>query len=120
MTSSLNGKTVIVIGGSSGIGAAVAKAAAARGAQVVLAGRRLVSGVENGLRSEPVDVTDAASIQAAVEAAGDVTVLINNAGASTPTPGILSHTDEEIRANVETNFFGPLFMARAFAPILSG
>ena len=37
MTSSLNGKTVIVIGGSSGIGAAVAKVAAARGAQVVLA-----------------------------------------------------------------------------------
>ena len=32
---------------------------------------------------------------------------------------ILSHTDEEIRANVETNFLGPLFVARAFAPVLS-
>lgn len=61
MTSSLNGKTVIVIGGSSGIGAAVAKAAVARGAQVVLAGRRLTASVDNGVRSEPVDVTDSVS-----------------------------------------------------------
>ena len=55
MTHSLSGKTVVVIGGSSGIGAAVAKAAAAHGAQVVLAGRRVSSGVENGVRSEPVE-----------------------------------------------------------------
>ena len=46
-------------------------------------------------------------------------MLINNAGASVSSPGILSHSDEEIRANVETNFLGPLFLARAFAPILS-
>ena len=58
-------------------------------------------------------------MRAAVEAAGDVTVLINNAGASVATPGILAHTDAEIRTNVETNFLGPLFLARAFAPILS-
>lgn len=59
------------------------------------------------------------AIQAAADAAQDVTVLINNAGTSASTPGILSHSDEEIRANVETNFLGPLFLARAFAPILS-
>uniref|UniRef100_UPI003CF1510F SDR family NAD(P)-dependent oxidoreductase n=1 Tax=Pseudomonas aeruginosa TaxID=287 RepID=UPI003CF1510F len=66
-----------------------------------------------------LDITDPASIRAAVEAAGDVTLLINNAGASVTTPGILSHTDAEIRTNVETNFLGPLFLARAFAPILA-
>lgn len=66
-----------------------------------------------------LDVTDSASIKAAVEAAPDVTVLINNAGASTSTSAILSHSDEEIRANVETNFLGPLFLARAYAPLLS-
>ncbi|GAA3796053.1 short-chain dehydrogenase [Cellulomonas soli] len=66
-----------------------------------------------------LDVTDAASIQAAVEAAPDVTVLINNAGASVSSTGILTHTEEEIRRNVETNFLGPLFLARAFAPVLS-
>ena len=36
-----------------------------------------------------------------------------------PGPGILTHSDELIRTNVETNFLGPLFLARAFAPILS-
>lgn len=64
-------------------------------------------------------VTDSASIRAVVEAAPDVTVLINNAGASVPTAGILSHSDEDIRRNVETNFLGPLFLARAYAPLLS-
>ena len=48
MTSSLSGKTIIVIGGSSGIGAAVAQAALARGAHVVVAGRRLASSSANG------------------------------------------------------------------------
>ncbi|WP_373460140.1 SDR family NAD(P)-dependent oxidoreductase [Arthrobacter globiformis] len=46
-------------------------------------------------------------------------MLINNAGASVASAGILTHTDAEIRTNVETNFLGPLFLARAFAPILS-
>ena len=33
---------------------------------------------------------------------------------------LLKQTDEEIRSNVETNFLGPLFLARAYAPLLSG
>ena len=57
-------------------------------------------------------------IRAAVDAAPDVTVLINNAGAAVSTPGMLTHSDEEIRQNVDTNFLGPLFLSRAFAPIL--
>jgi NAD(P)-dependent dehydrogenase (short-subunit alcohol dehydrogenase family) len=82
MTSSLNGKTVVVIGGSSGIGAAVAKAAAARGAQVVLAGRRLSSGRDNGLRSEPVDVTDPDSLQRLFENVGRFDHLVYTSGPS--------------------------------------
>ena len=58
MTSPLNGKTVVVIGGSSGIGAAVAEQAKSRGAQVVLAGRRLSSALHNGLRSDGGRVLD--------------------------------------------------------------
>ena len=49
----------------------------------------------------------------------DVTVLVDNAGASPSSFSILTQTDEEIRANVEVNFLGPLFLARAFAPVLS-
>lgn len=117
---SLKGAVILVTGANGGIGTHFVHQALARGAAKVYASARKPREWEDA-RIVPLalDVTDSASIQAAVAAAGDVTVLINNAGASTATLGILSHTDEEIRRNVETNFLGPLFLARAFAPILS-
>lgn len=117
---SLNEAVVLVTGANGGIGTHFVHEALARGAAKVYATARNPRSWDDA-RIIPLalDVTDPASIKAAVEAAGDVTVLINNAGTSTPTPGILSHTAEEIRSNVETNFLGPLFLARAFAPILS-
>ncbi|WP_404291388.1 SDR family oxidoreductase [Glutamicibacter arilaitensis] len=118
--SSLNGAVVLVTGANGGIGTHFVHEALARGASKVYATARNPR-VWDDERIIPLvlDVTDTASIQAAVAAAGDVTVLINNAGASVSSAGILTHTDEEIRANVETNFLGPLFVARAFAPVLS-
>jgi NAD(P)-dependent dehydrogenase (short-subunit alcohol dehydrogenase family) len=92
-------QVVLITGANGGIGTHFVHEALARGAAKVYA--------------------TAASIRSAVEAAPDVTVLINNAGASVSSPGILTHRDEEIRRNVETNFLGPLFVARAFAPVLS-
>src|SRR5947209_2642476 len=59
-----------------------------------------------------VDVTDRTSIDAAVAAAPDVTVLINNAGAIPPSASLLDVADADIRANVETNFFARVFLAR--------
>ena len=117
---SLNGAVVLVTGANGGIGTQFVHEALARGAAKVYASARTPR-AWNDERIVPLalDVTDSASIQAAVEAAPDVTVLINNAGASVSSAGILTHTDEEIRRNVETNFLGPLFVARAFAPVLS-
>lgn len=117
---SLNGAVVLITGANGGIGTHFVHEALARGASKVYATARTPRTWEDE-RIIPLtlDITDPASIRAAVEAAGDVTVLINNAGASVATPGILSHTDTEIRTNVETNFLGPLFLARAFAPILA-
>lgn len=117
---SLNGAVVLVTGANGGIGTHFVHEALARGASKVYATARNPRAWDDK-RIVPLvlDVTDHASIQAAVAAAGDVTVLINNAGASVASAGILSHTEEEIRANVETNFLGPLFVARAFAPVLS-
>jgi NAD(P)-dependent dehydrogenase (short-subunit alcohol dehydrogenase family) len=116
----LNGAVVLVTGANGGIGTHFVHDALARGASKVYATARSPRTWDDE-RIVPLtfDVTDPASIRAVVEAAGDVTVLINNAGASVSSPGILTHSDEEIRANVETNFLGPLFVARAFAPILS-
>lgn len=117
---SLTGSVVLVTGANGGIGTHFVHEALARGAAKVYATARTPK-VWDDERIVPLalDVTDPASIAAAVAAAPDVTVLINNAGTSVSSPGILSHSDEEIRANVETNFLGPLFLARAFAPILS-
>ena len=117
---SLNGSVVLVTGANGGIGTAFVREVLARGATKVYAtARHPRSWDDERIVPLTLDVTDAASIEAVVEAAPDVTVLINNAGAATSTPGILEHTDEEIRRNVETNFLGPLFLARAFAPLLS-
>ncbi|MFJ5000095.1 SDR family oxidoreductase [Microbacterium sp. NPDC088619] len=117
---SLTGAVVLITGANGGIGTHFVHEALARGAAKVYATARTPRTWDDE-RIVPLalDVTDSASIAAAAAAAPDVTVLINNAGASVPTPGILSHSDDEIRANVETNFLGPLFLARAFAPILS-
>lgn len=118
---SLNAAVVLVTGANGGIGTHFVHEALARGAAKVYASARTPRTWDDD-RVVPLvlDVTDPASIAAAVAAAPDVTVLINNAGASPSSTGMLSHTDEEIRANMETNFFGPLFLARAFAPVLSG
>jgi NAD(P)-dependent dehydrogenase (short-subunit alcohol dehydrogenase family) len=117
---SLNGAVVLVTGANGGIGTPFVYEALARGAAKVYATARSPRTWDDE-RIVPLtlDVTDPASIQAALEAAPDVTVLINNAGASVSSAEILTHSDEEIRRNVETNLLGPLFLARAFAPVLS-
>ena len=118
MTTSLNGKTIIVIGGSSGIGAAVAKAASARGAQVVLAGRRLSSGVDNGVRSEPVDVTDSASLQRLFETVGRFDHLVYTSGPSVRAKP-LSETDlDEAQENFNVKLWGSLRAIQLALPFL--
>lgn len=116
----LDGAVVLVTGANGGIGTHFVRDALARGASKVYAtARNPRTWDDDRIVPLALDVTDPASIQAAVEVAGDVTVLINNAGTSVSSPGILTHTDAEIRTNVETNFLGPLFLTRAFAPILT-
>ncbi|WLG25916.1 SDR family oxidoreductase [Pseudomonas lurida] len=118
MTSSLNGKTVIVIGGSSGIGAAVAKAAAARGAHVVMAGRRLVSGVENGVRSEPVDVTDATSLQRLFESVGRFDHLVFTSGPSVRAKTLVETDLTEAQENFDVKLWGALRAIQRALPYL--
>ena len=118
MTHSLSGKTVIVIGGSSGIGAAVAKAAAARGAQVVLAGRRVSSGVDNGVRSEPVDVTDSASLQRLFEAVGHFDHLVYTAGPSVRAKNLIDTDLDEAQDNFNVKLWGSLRAIQRALPFL--
>lgn len=88
----LAGRSAIVTGGASGLGAATARALAAAGAQVTLFDRDAAAGAtfadEIGARFAPVDVTDEASVAQGVAAAKDfgggaLHVLVNCAGIAT-------------------------------------
>ena len=88
---SLEGRTVLITGGGTGLGARMAADFAAAGAQVVIAGRGAeplaeVAAATPGMRTVVADVTDEASVQAMFAAAGPVDVVIANAGASASAP----------------------------------
>jgi 3-oxoacyl-[acyl-carrier protein] reductase len=117
-----DGKTVIVAGAARGIGRAITRAFAADGANVI-ACDRLVDQIETGERIEalPVDVTDVASIDKVVAAAGGkVDVLAYVAGGvlgQTPKP-LEQVTPEEFAGIVEVNLKGCFLFARAVAPAM--
>ena len=116
---SLSQSVVLVTGANGGIGSAFVHAALARGAAKVYASARSPREWDDD-RVVPLtlDVTDSASIAAAVAVASDVTVLINNAGGLPATASVLEVTEEDLRRTMEINFFAPLLVARAFAPLL--
>lgn len=117
---SLDGAVVLVTGANGGIGTRFVREALARGAAKVYATARTPrTWDDERIVALALDVTDPASIRAVVDAAADVTVLINNAGATVSSAGILTHSDEEIRRNIDTNVLGPLQLARAYAPLLA-
>jgi NAD(P)-dependent dehydrogenase (short-subunit alcohol dehydrogenase family) len=115
-------KAVLVTGSSSGIGRATAEHLLARGWTVYATARRLESVAEleaRGARTLALDVTDEASMAAAVEAveaeAGAVGVLVNNAGYS-QNGAIESVPMERVRAQFETNVFGLVRMCQLVLP----
>ncbi|MCF8968943.1 SDR family oxidoreductase, partial [Pseudomonas carnis] len=118
MTSSLSGKTIIVIGGSSGIGAAVAQAALARGAHVIVAGRRLAPGSDSGLRSEPVDVTDSASLKQLFETVGRFDHLVYTSGPSVRAKPLIETDLDEAQNNFDVKLWGALRAIQHALPFL--
>jgi NAD(P)-dependent dehydrogenase (short-subunit alcohol dehydrogenase family) len=113
----LNNAVVLVTGANRGIGAQFVAQLKERGASKIYAASRDGSVDVDGVEPIRLDITDPAQIQAAAAAAGDVQVLINNAGISTGT-SVVSGDVADIRREMDTNFFGPLLMTQAFAPIL--
>lgn len=114
----LKGAVVLVTGANRGIGAEFVRLLRERGAAKVYAAARDAEAVQaEGAEPLQLDITDASQVEAAVRVADDVQVLINNAGISTGTP-LVSGDEAAIRLEMETNFYGPLRMTRAFAPVL--
>ncbi|MGK2866748.1 MAG: SDR family oxidoreductase [Mycobacterium sp.] len=109
--------TALVTGANRGLGRQFAAELSARGAKVYAAARRPEAVDLPGVVSIQLDITDPESIRRAAEIAGDVTVLINNAGVSTQA-GLLQGSMDDIRLEMETHFFGTLQVIRAFAPVI--
>ncbi len=111
-------KTVLITGCSSGFGLETARHFLAQGWQVVATMRTPREDVlppSERLRVLQLDVTDAQSIRNAVEAAGPIDVLVNNAGFGAPAPLELTSM-ETVRALFETNTFGTIAVTQAVLP----
>ncbi|MFI2647774.1 SDR family oxidoreductase [Micromonospora fulviviridis] len=109
------GRSALVTGANRGFGRHLAAELLARGA-TVYAGARNPDTVDlPGVTPVRLDITDPASVAAAAELAGDVTLLVNNAGVSTGAD-LLDGDLAEIRLELETHYLGTLSVVRAFAP----
>ena len=124
----MSGNSILITGGTSGIGRALAEAFHERGNSVVVTGRRQdlldwLSARRPGLIGLPLDVNDAASLSALVATVRvrvpDLNVVIANAGISFPEDMTTAGWDiGGAEAIVETNILGVLRVAAAFLPLI--
>jgi uncharacterized oxidoreductase len=124
----LTGNTILVTGGISGIGRALAEAFHQRGNEVIIAGRRQqkldeITAANPGMRGMPLDVEDPAAIDAIAASVRKqcpkLNVLINNAGIQKPQD--FTASDSEIldaRSIIQTNIVGTLLLTAALLPVL--
>jgi len=110
----------LVTGANRGLGLAFARALLAGGARKVYAAARDPASVKlGGMQPVRLDVTKPAEIDAVARQLGDVTLLVNNAGILRGSTFLATNGVEALRSELDTNFFGPLLLSRAFAPILA-
>ena len=107
----------LVSGANRGLGRRFAAELVARGAKVYAGARRPETVDLPGVVPVQLDITDPESVRRAAEFAGDVNVVINNAGVSTQA-GLLDGALEDVRLEMETHYFGTLNVIRAFTPII--
>jgi len=114
----IKGSTVVVTGGQRGLGKAIVDELLARGAVKVYATARSPKPSQDPrVVSVQLDVTDPDLVAALATTAPDATVVVNNAG-TIGAPSLLASDLDDIRTVFETNYFGALRIAKAFAPIL--
>ena len=125
---SLEGKSIVITGGGTGLGLAMVRALARAGADLAIAGRRPgpiedaaaeVKGLGQDAVAMPTDVTDSAQvdrlISSSIDRFGKIDVLINNAGAVTDNvrKPIWEITDEEYHRIMDVNLAGAFYCSRA-------
>jgi NADP-dependent 3-hydroxy acid dehydrogenase YdfG len=116
------GRTAVVTGASSGIGAATAARLAAEGFDVVVGARRVdrLSALADsiGARALPLDVTDPASVEAFAGALDRVDVLVNNAGGSFDAAPVADADLDSWTRTYEVNVLGTVRLTKALLPML--
>lgn len=125
----LQGKRVLITGGSSGIGLAIARAMLAKGATIVVTGRnrqRLRAAVSDleaygkvaGVQADVASSEGrASSLEEAIELLGGIDVLVNNAG-GVRAGRLEITTEQEIRSMIEVDLLAPILLTQAALPHL--
>jgi len=114
----LDGSVVLVTGSNGGLGQHFVEQALRRGAsRVYAAARSPRESLDSRVVPLALDVTNPVSIAHAAAIATGTSVVVNNAGVSSRQP-LIDTPIEDIRAVYEANVFGPLEVAKAFAPAL--
>ena len=125
----IQGSVAFVTGSNRGIGKSYVTALLEQGAKTIYAGIRDIRSFKQSAsrdweqhpgKVEPVeiDITNEKHINAAVVQAGDVNLLINNAGIANFNGLIAADNLDPARQEMDVNYFGTLLMCRAFAPVL--
>ncbi len=117
----LAGRTVLLTGATGGLGHALARAFAARGASLVLTGRRAeplaALARELGARAEAADLGDREAVRRLGAAHADADVLVANAGVPGSGP-LSSFTEAELDRALEVNLRAPVLLAHALVPAM--
>src|SRR4051794_15475411 len=114
----IEGAAVLVTGANRGLGAAVAQAFVEGGAKVYGGARDTTTLTNPDVIPVLLDVTSLDDIASATRTCGDVSIVVNNAGILRQSASLAPGSVDAARAEMETNFFGAMHMARAFAPVL--
>lgn len=120
---SLHEKTIVIVGGASGIGRATAEMAAAGGAKVVLSSRNATklreaaNAMGDTVSYIPLDMTDEASVAAWKDQLPEIDYLVISASSATHGP-FASAEIAPLRAMFDAKFFGPYLTARDALPKL--
>jgi NAD(P)-dependent dehydrogenase (short-subunit alcohol dehydrogenase family) len=118
----LDGRAALVTGANGGLGLVLARALADRGCKVYAAARNpdKIANAAHCRLIVPVrlDLADPDSIDALIPLVPDVSLVFNNAGSNRQDSALFCRNEGAAREEMEVNFFGPLRLARALAPLM--